>query len=156
MAVQFPAHISLALSFLLTGFLRKYHYRKYGSSPHATAAFFARHSSLLTFTSIHFSAFHHLHFIYRNKADFSWRIRIVAPHISHVLYESEYSIIKERIGQTPSDLLDKTHDLISHKSTQGKLLLLTPCVLSVNDEITSQCAKSFIKSSHHFHHSILL
>ena len=85
----------------------------------------------------HFSVFHHLHLIYRNKADFSWRIRIAAPHIPHVLYESEYSIINVQISQIPSDFLDKIHDLISHKSTQGKLLLLTPCVLSVNDEITS-------------------
>ena len=37
---------------VLTGNLRKYHYQKYVSSPRATAAHFARHSSLLTLTSI--------------------------------------------------------------------------------------------------------
>ena len=94
--------------------------------------------------------------LHNMKAGFSWRVRIVAPHIPHVLHVSEYSIINVQISQTPSDLLDKIHDLISHKSTQGKLLLLTPCVLSVNDEITSQCAKSFVKPTHHLHHSVLL
>ena len=65
----------------------------------------------------------------KKKAGFSRRVRIVAPHIPHVLYAFAYSIVKVRQAESlpPSESF---HDLISHKSTQGKTVVkLLVCFL---------------------------
>jgi len=51
-AGHYSAHIGLAPSFKLTGFLRKYHYHRYASSPYVTATHFAKFFSLHTFASM--------------------------------------------------------------------------------------------------------
>ena len=51
------------------------------------------------------------------KAGISWRVRIVAPHISHVLYVFVYEIVKVHL-QADACILDKINSgLISPKST---------------------------------------
>ena len=65
----------------------------------------------------------------KKKAGCSRRVRIVAPHIPHVLYAFTYSIVKVRQAESllPSESF---HDLISHKSTQGKTVVkLLVCFL---------------------------
>ena len=65
----------------------------------------------------------------KKKAGCSRRVRIVAPHIPHVLYAFTYSIVKVRQAES---LLPSVsfHDLISHKSTQGKTVVkLLVCFL---------------------------
>ena len=65
----------------------------------------------------------------KKKAGCSRRVRIVAPHIPHVLYAFTYSIVKVRQAES---LLPSVsfHDLISHKSTQGKpVVKLLVCFL---------------------------
>ena len=49
---HYTAHIGIAPSFQTDRKTRKYHYQRYASLPHATAALFARHSSLTALTSI--------------------------------------------------------------------------------------------------------
>lgn len=50
--VHYTVHIGIAPSFQIDRKNRKYHYQKYVSTPHATAALFARHLSLPALTSI--------------------------------------------------------------------------------------------------------
>ena len=53
----------------------------------------------------------------QKKAGISWRVRIVAPHIPHVLYAFVYEIVKVH-SQAPAYILDKINSgLISPKST---------------------------------------
>lgn len=87
MVAHYTTHIGLAPSTKLTEKLRKYHYQKYVSSPHTTAVYFAKYFSLQTLTSIlenNIPSYAPPYTIM--KADFSWRIRLVATHISHVPY----------------------------------------------------------------------
>ncbi|WP_290142204.1 hypothetical protein, partial [Muribaculum intestinale] len=70
----------------LTGKIRKYHYQRYASLPHATAALFARHSSLTALTSIPDYSIPSYTLPHKKRAGSSWRVRIAAPHIPHVLY----------------------------------------------------------------------
>lgn len=49
---HYTVHIGIAPSFQTDRKTRKYHYQRYASLPHATAALFARHSSLTALTSI--------------------------------------------------------------------------------------------------------
>ena len=49
---HYTVHIGIAPSFQTDRETRKYHYQRYASLPHATAALFARHSSLTALTSI--------------------------------------------------------------------------------------------------------
>ena len=90
---HYTVHIGIAPSFQTDRKTRKYHYQRYASLPHATAALFARHSSLTALTSIPVPVFPHIHFHPKMKAGSSWRVRIAAPHIPHVLYVFTYSII---------------------------------------------------------------
>ena len=62
------------------------------------------------------SSYKNLPYLYR-KADSSWRVRIVAPHIPHVLYAFVYKIVKVHL-QAHACILDKINfGLISPKST---------------------------------------
>ena len=117
-AGHYSAHIGIAPSFKLTGFLRKYHYQKHVSLPRVTATHFARHSPLLTFTSIpNFCIPSHEPSIIKSKAGISWRVRIVAPHIPHVLCAFVYEIVKVH-SQASACILDKINSgLISPKNT---------------------------------------
>ena len=115
---HYSVHIGIAPSSKLTGFLRKYHYQKYVSLPRATATHFARHSSLLTLTSVpDFGTPSYEPSYIKKKAGISWRVRIVAPHIPHVLYAFVYEIVKVH-SQASACILDKINSgLISPKST---------------------------------------
>ena len=79
MAVHYAAHIGLAPSLKLTEFLRKYHYYGYISSPSVTATPFCQIllAPYLCFNII----FQHSITFTLLRADISWRIRPVAPHI---------------------------------------------------------------------------
>ena len=57
-----------------------------------------------------------MHFQKIMKAGISWRVRIVAPHISHVLYVFVYEIVKVH-SQADACILDKIKsDLSAQKA----------------------------------------
>ena len=57
-----------------------------------------------------------MHFHKIMKAGISWRVRIVAPHISHVLYVFVYEIVKVH-SQADACILDKIKsDLSAQKA----------------------------------------
>ena len=91
---HYTVHIGIAPSFQTDRKTRKYHYQRYASLPHATAALFARHSSLTALTSIPDFSIPSYTLPHKMEAGSSWRVRIAAPHIPHVPYVFAYSIIK--------------------------------------------------------------
>ena len=81
---------------ILTGFLRKYHYYGYASSPRVTATHFAKSSRSIPWLQCNFQ---HFFAFTQKRTGISWRTCLVAPHTLMSCMQ-KYSVVKVQVHST--------------------------------------------------------